>query len=104
MVSKNIDLGNGLKFESITSGKEHFDKILKVTPLETRVAAQEFDEINALYEAYCRKTNYPIGSPPVAFFPTNEIGKGYTTRCFGVKFEMGLPTEFRSTERQAGLA
>jgi hypothetical protein len=94
MVSKMIDLNNGLQFESISAGKIHFEKILKETSLGTHVTGQEFRDISALYEAYCNKTNWPLGSPPVAFFPMHERGKGYTTRCFGVTFEDGSTNRF----------
>ena len=94
MVSKPIDLGNGLTFESLTAGKAHFEKILKDTALGTHVTAQEFREINALYEEYCRKTNWPLSSSAAAFYPTHEHGKGYTTRCFGVEFKDGSKNRF----------
>lgn len=94
MVSKRIELENGLCFESINAGKIHFDKILKGTLLGAHVTGQELRDISALYEAYCNKTNWYLGSPPAAFFPMNERGKGYTTRCFGVKFEDGSTNRF----------
>jgi len=94
MVSKDIDLGNGLKFESISSGKMHFAKMLKETELGKPFTGREFQEIAALYEAYCRKTNWPVRSPPAAFFPKNESGPGYTTRCFGIEFKDGSTGRF----------
>ncbi len=94
MVSKNVDLGNGLKFESIGAGKVHFEKILKETALGEHFAGREFQDIAALYVAYCKATNWPVNSPPVAFFPKHEGGEGYTTRCFGVEFENGSADRF----------
>jgi hypothetical protein len=91
---KRIDLAGGLKFESITEGKKHFEKSLKETELGTHVTPKEFVEIKALYEAYCKKTKWPINSPPAAFFPMHERGKGYTTRCFGVAFKDGSTDRF----------
>jgi hypothetical protein len=87
MVSKNVDLGNGLKFESISAGKMYFDKILKSTDFGKHFAGQDFNDVSALYEAYCRKTGWPVSSAPIAFFPTQESGKGYTTKCFGIQFK-----------------
>jgi hypothetical protein len=101
---KSVDLGNGLKFESISSGKTHFENILKETALGTHVAAQEFNELNALYEAYCAKTEWPISSPPAAFFPKHETGKGYTTRCFGIKFEDGSTDRFSLDKALSAVA
>ena len=101
---KSVDLGNGLKFESLSSGKNHFEKILKETALGAHVATQEFNEINALYEAYCTKTNWPIGSPPAAFFPINERGPGYTTRCFGVEFKDGSTNRFSLDKALSAVA
>jgi hypothetical protein len=94
MVAKRIDLGNGLVFSSISAGKAHFDRILKNTPLEQHVTPQEFSEVRALYELYCRNTNWPLHSPPKAFFPTYKKGPGYTTTCFGVEFLDGKKDHF----------
>jgi hypothetical protein len=94
MVSKSINLGNGLMFTSISAGKVHFESILKSTAIETDVAANEFNELKALYEQYCTKTNWPLNSPPTAFYPTYERGPGYTTRCFGIRFQDGSTGRF----------
>ena len=64
MVAKKIDLGTGLKFESIDEAKIHFDNILKTAPLEQPVADADFKALKLLYEAYCRKTNWPMPSLP----------------------------------------
>ena len=89
MARKNIDLGVGLKFESITAGKLHFEPILKDAALGKHFAGQEFQDIKSLYDAYCRKTNWVVKSPVTAFFAKNETGKGFTTKCFGIQFEDG---------------
>jgi hypothetical protein len=94
MVAKKVDLGNGLKFASIAEGRTHFDKILKATPLNQRVTSTEFNDLKLLYEAYCAKTNWPMPSPPKAFFPTHVQQKGYTTKCFGIEFESGKTDRF----------
>jgi hypothetical protein len=94
MVAKKIDLGAGLKFQSISKAKIYFDKILKDTQLNQHVTNAEFDALNRLYEAYCVKTNWPMPSPPVAFFPTYEQQPGYTTRCFGIEFKDGTKDRF----------
>jgi hypothetical protein len=104
VVNKSIDLGNGLKFASITTGKMHFDSILKDTALGAHVAPLEFTQINDLYEAYCRKTDWPINSPPAAFFPMHERGKGYTTRCFGVAFKDGSTGRFSLDKALSAVA
>lgn len=94
MVSKKIELDSGRKFESIGAGKEFFEKILKDTPLGNHVTEHEFQEIKALYDAYCRKTKWIVKSPVTAFFPKNESGKGFTTKCFGIQFEDGSTDRF----------
>jgi hypothetical protein len=94
MARKAINLGGNLRFDSVSSGKTHFDKILKDTPMDTHVTPQEFNELRALYEAYCRKTNWPLNSPPAAFYPTYERGAGYTTKCFAVRFDDGSEGRF----------
>ena len=91
---KQIDLGNGLEFESITAGKSYFEPILKDATLEVNFAGQEFQNIKALYDAYCRKTNWLDKSPVAAFFAKNESGKGFTTRCFGIRYQDGTTHRF----------
>jgi hypothetical protein len=104
MVSKSIDLGGGLKFESITAGKRYFEKSLKETELGKHIVGQEFQDINALYEAYCRKTQWVLSSPPAAFFPKLESGNGYSTRCFGIKFEDGSTDRFSLDKALSAVA
>jgi hypothetical protein len=52
MASKSINLGNGLKFASISAGKAHFDGILKNTAIDAHVTNQQFNELKTLYEEY----------------------------------------------------
>jgi len=94
MVTKSIDLGNGLRFESITTGRTHFAPMLKSAALGAHFAGQEFQDIKALYGTYCKKTNWVERSPAVAFFAKNESGPRYTTRCFGIRFEDGTSGRF----------
>jgi hypothetical protein len=104
VMNKNIDLGNGLKFENIGAGKKHFQKILKDTALGTRVTSQEFSEIKALYEAYCRNTSFPVSSPAVAFLPVHESGVGYTRKCFGIEFKDGSTSRFSIDKALSAIA
>src|SRR6185437_7331733 len=104
MVSKRIDLGPGLQFESITAGKLHFDPMLKGAALGKHFAGQEFKDIKALYGEYCRKTNWTVKSPVKAFFPKNETGKGYTTKCFGVEFQDGSTDRFSLDKALSAVA
>ena len=91
MVAKKIDLGPGLIFASITEAKAHFDRILKGTPINQHVSDAEFKSLKTLYEAYCKKTNWPLPSPPKSFFTRYEQ---FTTKCFGVEFENGTSNSF----------
>jgi len=54
----------------------------------------EFESLRLLYQGYCAKTNWPINSPPKAFFPTHERREGVTTKCFGVEFADGTNGTF----------
>jgi hypothetical protein len=94
MVAKKIELSPNLKFASIAAGKTYFGAMLERVPVGQRVTKEEFDALKLLYEAYCAKTNYPMPSPPKAFFPKYEQQKGYTTKCFGVEFEDGSSNRF----------
>lgn len=104
MVSKSIDLGGTLQFASIKAGKAHFERILKSTALNQHVTAQEFDEIRRLYDGYCSATNWAIASSPVAFFPQHERGPGFTTLCFGVKFQDGSIGRFSLDKALSAVA
>ena len=104
MVSKAIDLGAGLQFESITAGKMHFEPILKDAALGKHFAGQELQDIKALYDEYCRKTNWIIKSPVKAIFPKNETGKGFTTKCFGIQFEDGATDRFSLDKALSAVA
>jgi hypothetical protein len=103
MVSKTIDFA-GLKFESITAGKMHFEPILKDAAMGRNYAGQEFQDIKALYDEYCRKTNWILKSPVKAFFPKNETGKGFTTKCFGIEFEDGSTDRFSLDKALSAVA
>jgi hypothetical protein len=104
MASKDIDLGDGLRFESIGAGKKHFEKSLKGAEIDKHFVGQEFQDIEALYSAYCKATNWAVSSPPIAFFPKNESGKGYTTRCFGVEFKDGSTNRFSLDKALSAIA
>jgi hypothetical protein len=94
MVSKRIDLGPGLVFDSISAAKVHFDPMRTQGPLDVHLAAGHFIELKKLYEEYCRKTKYSLPSPVAAFYPTMEKrGAGYT-RCIGVSFQDCSATTF----------
>jgi hypothetical protein len=69
-------------------------KSLNATQLGQHIIGQDFQDIYALYTAYCRATNWQVPSPPAAFFPKNESGVGYTTRCFGIEFQDGTIGRF----------
>lgn len=104
MVSKSIDLGGGLRFESVKVGKAHFEHILKSTATNQYVTAQEFDELRRLYDGYCSATNWPVASSPVAFFPQHERGPGFTTLCFGIKFQDGSTGRFSLDKALSAVA
>jgi hypothetical protein len=104
MVSKSIDLGNGLTFDSIKAGKNHFEPILKNAKLGVHFAGQELQAIESLYAAYCRKTNWPLRSPVAAFYAKNETGAGFTTKCFGILFKDGSTDRFSLDKALSAIA
>ena len=104
MVSKTVDLGNGLKFNTIGDAKKHFADILDSKVLEQRFSGQNYNEVAALYEAYCKKTNWPIPSPVAGFFPKYERGKGFTTKCFGIEFLDGSIDRFSLDKALSAVA
>ncbi|GAA0027406.1 MULTISPECIES: hypothetical protein [Bradyrhizobium] len=104
MVRKRIELNSGRCFETIAEARKFFDQILQSTELNSDVSDDEFRELSALYEAYCAKTNWQVSSPPVAFFPKHESGPGYTTKCFGVRFQDGATDRFSLDKALSAVA
>lgn len=88
-MAKKIELAPDLKFSSIVGARTYFRNILNSTLLNQHVSDGEFESLRLLYQEYCAKTNWPMNSPPSAFFPRLEQGEGFTTKCFGVEFEDG---------------
>lgn len=94
MASKQVYLGSDLKFDSITTARLYFRNVLNSTTVNEYVSKDECRNLTRLYEAYCAGTDWPITSPPVAFYPVDEKGPGYTTKCFGVEFADGTKQRF----------
>jgi hypothetical protein len=103
MTSKQVYLAPDLKFDSITSARLYFRNVLNSTNLNEYVSKDECRNLTRLYEVYCRGTDWPISSPPVAFYPMDEKGPGYTTKCFGVEFADGTRQRF-SLDRALTIA
>lgn len=86
-MAKSITLATGQSFASIKVAKVHFDTLLKNQELEVDFPSADFEDLSALYLAYCKKTDWPVTSRPVAFFPTYDRRPGASSLCFGVRFE-----------------
>jgi hypothetical protein len=104
MASKRIDLGAGLSFDSIAAAKLHFDPMRTDGPLDVHLAQNCFAELKALYDEYCRKTNYNLPAPVVAFYPTMEKRSAGYTRCIGVSFQDGSTTKFSLDKALSAVA
>ncbi|MFH1344392.1 MAG: hypothetical protein ABIL01_24815 [Pseudomonadota bacterium] len=103
-MSKRVHLGSGLDFATIASAKAHFDPIRSNSPLDVDVAASHYVELKALYEEYCRKTDYSVTSPVISFYPTMEKRNGGYTRCLGVRFQDGSKTTFSLDKALSAVA
>ncbi|SDH44321.1 hypothetical protein SAMN05216338_100999 [Bradyrhizobium sp. Rc2d] len=104
MARKAIDLGPNLEFDSISSAKSYFGAMLKDAPLDADVPAGQFQALKHLYEEYCKRTNWPVPAAPAAFYATHERAKGYTTKCFGVRFQDGSVTRFSLDKALSAVA
>lgn len=93
-MAKSVKLSTGLEFKSISLGSEHFRKLLERQELKVPFSGEDETHIRAAYDAYCAKTDWPVPSRPASFYPTQDRGPGYTTRCFGVTFEDGSTDNF----------
>lgn len=96
MASKRIDLGAGLSFDSIAAAKLHFDPMRTDGPVDVHLAQNCFAELKALYDEYCRKTNYNLPAPVVAFYPTMEKEAPDTHDASALVFRMGRLLSFLS--------
>jgi len=85
-MAKSILLPTGRSFKNIAEGKRHFAALLKSIPLGKEFSGDDFEDLNAVYVAYCKATDWALLSHVVSFFPTHETGDAFTTRCFGMKF------------------
>ncbi len=101
---KAVHLGPSLSFESITSAKVYYDPIRTGGLIDVDVSPQHFEDLTALYVAYCRKTNYNIPSEIVAFYPTIEKRNGGYTRCLGVRFKNNSTTTFSLDKALSAVA
>jgi len=104
MVAKRIDLGAGMIFDSISAAKLHFDPMRTQGPLHVHLEKGQFLELRKLYEEYCRKTQYSLVSPVVAFCPTMIRKSGGYTRCIGVGFQDGSATTFSLDKALSAVA
>ena len=86
-MAKSITLATGRSFASIKEAKVHFDTLLKSQKLGVDFPRADFEDLSALYLEYCKKTDWPVTSRPVAFFPTYDLRPGASTLCYGVRFE-----------------
>jgi hypothetical protein len=101
---KSILLATGRDFASIKAAKEHFNSILTGQEMEADFSGEDFDDIKALYLAYCESTNWQLPSPPVAFFPTYDRRPGATTLCFGIRFENETKDKFSFLKALSSVA
>ena len=104
MVTRTIDLGDGLKFLSLPEAKNHFGKILTQTPVNQKVTSEEFNALRVLFETYCAKTNWRMPSPPKAFLPIYEKQEGYSTKCFGIEIQDGKTGRFSLDKALSAVA
>jgi hypothetical protein len=104
MAAKGIHLASDLTFDSIAQARIYFRNILNSATLDQHVSPGEFQSLSRLYGTYCVNTNWPTKSPPIAFYPTLEQGRGFTTKCFGVEFKDGTKGRFSLDKALSSVA
>jgi hypothetical protein len=104
MVAKKVVLGCDLTFSSIKEAKNFFDPIRTNGQLDSPISSKDFEQVKALYDAYCAATNWPMPSPAVAFFPTEVTKNGGTTICFGIEFADGRKDNFSLDKALSAVA
>lgn len=103
-MAKSVTLSTGRTFPTVTAAKGHFAEILNGQELKQAFSGDEFADIQAIYIAYCAKTDWPLPSAPASFYPMHDRGPGYTTRCFGVTFEDGTTGNFSMDKALRAIA
>jgi hypothetical protein len=101
---KPVRLTSGLEFSSISAAAEHFKKLLDQQEFAEPFRGPEVADIRAVFDEYCTKTGWPLPSPAASFYPTHERGPGYTTRCYGVKFDDGSTDTFSMLKALRAIA
>jgi hypothetical protein len=103
-MTKSLLLRSGRSFPTLSAAKSHFHQLLEGQPLKVPFEGEDLVEIEATFVAYCAETNWPVSSPPKSFYPTNNRGRGYTTRCYGVMFNDGRSDTFSMDKALTAIA
>ena len=103
-MAKNVELPTGRVFTTISAAKEHFATLLESQGLKEPFSGQDLEDVKAVYDAYCKATKWPLDSEPSSFYPTEERGPGYTTRCYGVSYADGNCDSFSMPKALSAIA
>ncbi|MCX6846953.1 MAG: hypothetical protein NTU84_10455 [Verrucomicrobia bacterium] len=103
-MAKPVKLSTGRMFPTVNAAKEHFAKILKCQELKQAFTGNEHEDVEAIFFAYCAKTDWALPSMPASFYPAYDRGPGFTTRCFGVTFEDGTTGNFSMDKALRSIA
>ncbi len=103
-MAKSVSLRTGRAFATVTAAKEYFSRILNGRELNQEFGGDELTDVRAVYEDYCAKTGWELQSSPASFYPAQDRGPGYTTRCFGVTFEDGTTGNFSMDKALRAIA
>ena len=101
---KKVELSTGRTFDTIAAAKDHFSVLLERQSPDEPFDGSDFEDIKAVYLAYCATTNWPLPSSPESFSATSDRGPGYTTRCFGVTFPGGKSETFSMLKALSAIA
>lgn len=103
-MAKTISLSTGRVFNTISSAKEYFAGLLDSQQLKEPFSGEGLIEIHEVYVGYCEATDWPLPSKPMSFYPTEERGAGYTTRCYGVTYANGESASFSMPKALTAVA
>lgn len=99
-----------LSFESQKAAEEYFYNIRDEYWKSKQVIRDSviFEQLKALYEQYCKETNWPMPGTPVSFrVKNNHRGQGSsggTTQGFAVTFDNGEEKEFSAEKAIQAIA
>lgn len=94
MVSKPVELRNGLKFTKAGDAEAYFRQILHAGQLQAYLVSDEAMAVDALFRDYCEATSWEMPGEPEQYFRDWNKAPDRTTKSFFVEYTSGATDDF----------